>query len=44
MKKYFARDLKIRYNSQQENKEDQQTNLQARFSTNQSIEYRENTN
>jgi hypothetical protein len=43
-KKYFARDLKIHYNSQQENKEVQQTNLQAAFSTNQSIEHRENTN
>jgi hypothetical protein len=43
-KKYFARDLEIHYNSQQENKQDQQKNLQAGFSTNQSIEYRENTN
>jgi hypothetical protein len=40
----FSRDLKIHYNSQQENKEVQQTNLQAAFSTNQSIEHRENTN
>jgi hypothetical protein len=43
-KDHFAGDLKIPSNSQQENKEDQQTNLQAGLSTNQSIEYRENTN
>jgi hypothetical protein len=33
-KNYFARDLKTHYNSQQENKEVQQTNLQAVVSTN----------
>ena len=43
-KNYFAHDLKIHYNSLQENREFQQTNLQAVFSTNQSIEHRENTN